>query len=703
MTRKLLLITFTFTKICLIAQQVYYVNGEATGSNNGDTWANAYTDIQTALQHAQYGDQIWIAEGMYKPTVDLNRNQSFVVPNGVSIWGGFSGSETSIDQRDILSNPTILSGEIGDQNTRSDNSFHVVVLLGADHTTVIDGFKIVLGNADGLDEGGAQSRSHGGGILVATDVLNPIAQPIIRNCFFENNRAKRGGGIACLGNMEFACVPDISNCTFTLNRAEIFGGAVYKEGINLMSKPFVIENCLSTKNYCQQIAGGIAIIQPSGIVRLQGCTFNSDSGRLEVGGVYLETGEIKTRYEVDSCFFYSNYSFNGCGGMTQLVSGLFLDTVEVHINNTLFSLNKNFVGAGGGFASYGFSKFQKINLDRCVFSHNFSQNGGGGVWIEGLTGCFTEINTDRCFFFGNLTGATSVAGGFYYRGYSGAPLKNTSTITNSVFMFNDGAIACLGGDSGITNTRVVNCSFYRNGPIPFLKYWKANLPATYRSTMQILNSVIWEPEADVIGHVFYNNDPTNLTVNDYLIEHSIIHLPDCLFNGVDPCRDGMIYGQWPNFIDSTGQIGLIPWADNPGINKGNNVVADTFSILKDFEGFDRVFCDSVDIGAYEVQANCSSVTDNITLHQLPMIIRLMQNPVVLNTPIIVEVFPAISMIVGIQLQDITGNVFLQYETRLSANIPTELSIPTKNCHAGLYFLSIMTNDGRSYTLKVVVD
>jgi hypothetical protein len=270
-------------------------------------------------------------------------------------------------------------------------------------------------------------------------------------------------------------------------------------------------------------------------------------------------------------------------------------------------------------------------------------------------------------------------------------------------MFNDGAIACLGGDPGITNTRVVNCSFYRNGPIPFLKYWEANLPTTYRSTMQILNSVIWEPEADVIGHVFYNNDPTNLTVNDYLIEYSIIHLPNCLFNGVDPCQDGMIYSQWPNFIDSTGQIGLVPWGDNPGINKGSNIIADTFGIDKDFEGFDRIFCDSVDIGAYEIQSNCSSGIDNNELYRLPMIIRLIQNPVVLNAPINVEVFTPVPEVVSVRIQDVTGSVFSQYETQISANIPTALSIPTQNYHAGLYFLSIVTKDGRINVQKVVVE
>ena len=702
MNTRIFLLVFICLQCHVQAQQTYYVKYDASGSNNGSNWLDAFTNIQNALQVSEYGDQIWVAKGTYVPTSDTDRNKSFLIPIGVSLWGGFAGVETSINERNIQNNKTILSGEIGNQSTRTDNSFHVIGILGGDSLTVIDGFSIVAGNADGQDAGGILSRNHGGGILIATNNLNKISKPIINNCFFEKNRGLYGGAIACRGNSEFACVPRISNCSFAYNRGEVLGASIYKEGINLLGEPFIIQNCISTKNYCQQVAGGFAIVNTSGLVRLKGCSFISDTGRLEVGGVYLETGNIRTRYEVDSCNFTANYSLNGCGGMTQLVSGFALDTVEVYISNTTFLLNHNFVGAGGGFTSYSFSKFQRINVERCNFSNNFSQNGGGGIWIEGENGCYSDVNVDQCFFLGNLTGAVSAAGAFYYRGSSIEPLKNKSVFSNSVFMFNSGALSCIGTVPGITDTRVVNCSFYRNGPVPFLKHWKPGLPSNYKSTMQILNSVIWEPEADGVARVFYNNDPSNLTVYDYFVDHSIINLSTCNFNGIDPCHEGMIYGVWPDFIDSSGQLGLIPWPNNPGVNKGSNAVVDTFNLLKDFEGTNRVNCDTVDIGAYEIQSSCNSSINEIIATQFPIDIRVLKNPVLRDESINFDILSVESQNITFKLHDINGRLFWYNNSRINAYLPQRFTINFENNNPGLFLLSVTDQKGKSYVQKILV-
>ena len=108
-----------------------YVDEDATGSEDGSSWENAYTNLQDALAVAESNDHIWIADGIYYPdegesVTDGDVSASFTITgfqDGVELYGGFDGTENSLSERTLGSGPaTILSGDI-DQDDAPFNPF----------------------------------------------------------------------------------------------------------------------------------------------------------------------------------------------------------------------------------------------------------------------------------------------------------------------------------------------------------------------------------------------------------------------------------------------------------------------------------------------------------------------------------------------------------------------------------------------------
>ncbi|MEO7425738.1 MAG: Ig-like domain-containing protein [Fibrobacteria bacterium] len=215
---------------------VYLVDASAHGKNTGTNWADAFTDLQTALTSNILGE-IWVAKGTYKPTSGADRSVSFVTQASLHLYGGFKGSETAREQRDLANNTTILSGEIG-STVATDNSYHVV--RGASNTT-IDGFTITGGYADvGLTENGK-----GGAIYV-----NGFS-PNILNCTFKNNYAASSGGAVSINGS----LSQFINCIFADNKAEGQGG-----GLEILgnSSPVVL-NSLFIRNTTTNAGAGISM------------------------------------------------------------------------------------------------------------------------------------------------------------------------------------------------------------------------------------------------------------------------------------------------------------------------------------------------------------------------------------------------------------------------------------------------------------
>lgn len=241
---------------------ILYVDADATGNNDGSSWEDAYTDLQSALGAAVSGDEIWVAEGTYKPTSGTSRTVAFQLKSGVALYGGFDATEDSRSQRDWQAHLSILSGDIGTVGTDTDNSYNVVLGNNTDSTAMMDGFVITKGYANGspdtYDKGGGLHVSSGSPTIVNVTFLDNYAinhgggmmvqytsTPLVVNCTFSGNSTNwNAGGLSVLwyGN------PTVVNSTFSGNTGNNGGGIV-----NLESGNATVQNTILWGNQDPQI------------------------------------------------------------------------------------------------------------------------------------------------------------------------------------------------------------------------------------------------------------------------------------------------------------------------------------------------------------------------------------------------------------------------------------------------------------------
>ena len=144
-----------FTSHCAFAsgnkENIIYVVADMEAVNlDGSSWEMAYNNLTDALNSAELGDEIWVAEGTYTPSA-TDREISFEMKDGVSLYGGFKGTESKRKSRNWITNITILSGEIGNQNVIEDNTMTIVkaannILDGDWQGSIDDSVKSAMSN-----------------------------------------------------------------------------------------------------------------------------------------------------------------------------------------------------------------------------------------------------------------------------------------------------------------------------------------------------------------------------------------------------------------------------------------------------------------------------------------------------------------------------------------------------------------------------
>ena len=172
------------------------------------------TTVQAAIDAAAAGDEIWVAEGTYLENCALK--------DGVSLFGGFGGTEASRAERNWNVHRTILDG--------AGAPGSVIFVPSAVSATTIDGFTIQNGTGTNY----SWLRSVEGGGILGLQYSNLT----IANNVFRNNTAVYGGGLSIKENSTVS----IYNNIFSGNSASQGGGIALTNSHGTVANNTVVGN-----------------------------------------------------------------------------------------------------------------------------------------------------------------------------------------------------------------------------------------------------------------------------------------------------------------------------------------------------------------------------------------------------------------------------------------------------------------------------
>lgn len=236
-----------------------YVKAGAAGS--GMSWDDASGDLQKMIDELadnnplNLAGEVWVAEGTYIPQSQLvsgtNYSASFRMRDGISVFGGFKGDETRIDQRVrtkgkpwIFDHETILQASYFGDNlewnnnkwTLNSESRHVVWFAPMsgeedfERLTTLDGVTVRGGYAQGGSGLDDFKTDRGGGVYAASEMAQ------IHNCTFKENYAAGKGGAIYLSNGRV-----VSSLVYN-NNSDSDGGGIYIDTSGIVLRSLVTNN-----------------------------------------------------------------------------------------------------------------------------------------------------------------------------------------------------------------------------------------------------------------------------------------------------------------------------------------------------------------------------------------------------------------------------------------------------------------------------
>jgi len=388
-----------------------FVDTDATGANDGTSWTDAYTDLQTAIDNATSSDEIWIAQGVYRAD-----GGAFTIPgtiDGVEVYGGFESGD-SFSDRDPQAHRTILSGDVDDDDVDPDgddiiedadpdndatdaeningsnnrvllmdggNGVGTNVSANVTRATVIDGLTVTAGRSNG----------DGSGLYCDGFDSGNECSPTLRRIVFSGNATgigSRGGAIHNTGASNGTASPRIINVTFTGNAAISSGapgrgGAISNRARNGTASP-TITNATFTDNAAEEAAAIINVGGNGGTadLTLTNTTFTGNTATGS-GGVVLE---IDASSSITNAIFWGNdgggdgeIAVNNSSGGGPTLSHTIVEGGDGGV--TVFSGSVTYLDDSGGSVSFANS----TNLDR-------DPQFAGGPSLAGADGVFGTVD-----------------------------------------------------------------------------------------------------------------------------------------------------------------------------------------------------------------------------------------------------------------------------------------------------------------------
>jgi predicted outer membrane repeat protein len=315
------------------------IDSESTEPTGG-TWSEAFGSIQQGIDAAYAAllsspatddCEVWVAEGYYfiyesgvEDTVEL-------MP-GISVYGGFAGEESNLDERDWVAHETMIHG-----------SNYLAGIVGVHHVvtaaddTRLDGFTVTGGQATGEDTDVA-----GGAVLCSESAL------ILANSVFTGNVAAYNGGAVYAQD----CDLHVVGCAFIDNQADIAGA------IDVSAGSASLSGCELSENGATLYGG--AIRAANAISAITDCLFEGNTAN-SGGAIWHQLGTMT----VDSCVLMGNASSLDSGAIGSLAGD------SLSVQNTVLSGNTAVNNGGALYAE----ELDSLGVVNCTFAQNEAEHG----------------------------------------------------------------------------------------------------------------------------------------------------------------------------------------------------------------------------------------------------------------------------------------------------------------------------------------